>query len=914
MQISIKAKLNLIILPLVALSLLFLAAAFWAYIEMQESQRSLRRVISHSVAVGRFAENYYAQCTGYVDYLLTGDQKARENVRQSEQRGKKLLQEWKDKMSAGSGNVASADKGGDWFGEREAVDRFEQDYLQICKQGELLISLIERGDLQKARGVMAGELMPLVHSAGEHLDEYIAEEEKKLGDCLRMLERISGYSGLLVSDDVLSNLRETELDAGMMFRTGDFTRNFYRLYHDQLASFSVDAAQALVWQRQNVRQKFRQWNRQWVKFGHPEAESNANPELVGQIEGAYESAERLAGSYQQMVDRGEIGRSAQLYQWQLRPEMRKFTELAGQFLAYQFRELAEDGEHGQTHSLLMMGLVGGFGVLVLVCGFGTPVLLHRAIIRPLKGIQEGVRRFGEGDAEVRIDVSHADELGDLASAFNRMALSIATTTVSKDYLDNIIDSMSESLVVVSQSGEIHSINRAGCELLGYSAEELVGRRIELILWEDQEGDGWEKLVQSSTPTSMHDLNRQFVTRDGAHIPILLSVSHLENSRSFVCLAHDMTELNEAQQAILESEIRYQAIFETTSAAMLIIEEDTIISLVNEEFAKLWGYPRSEIEGVKSWQEFAAPEDLQRMLDYHRLRRTNPSEAPKSYEFRFVNRQGKVLEVSANFAIIPGSGRSVGSLVDVTGQKDSEKELRKSAAKLESSNRELQDFAYVASHDLQEPLRKIQTFGDRLQAKCAEALGEEGADYLARMRNAAGRMQTLINDLLAFSRVTTKAQPFAPVDLNEVAHEVLTDLETRIESTGGTVEVGLLPVMDADPLQMRQLLQNLIGNALKFHRPETPPMVKVWGEEIPGGFWRVCVRDNGIGFEDKYRERIFAPFQRLHGRSEYEGTGIGLTICKKIAERHGGDIATESMAGEGATFIVTLPVRQMELAA
>ena len=238
------------------------------------------------------------------------------------------------------------------------------------------------------------------------------------------------------------------------------------------------------------------------------------------------------------------------------------------------------------------------------------------------------------------------------------------------------------------------------------------------------------------------------------------------------------------------------------------------------------------------------------------------------------------------------------------------ELQVANTQLRASNRELEDFASVASHDLQEPLRKIQAFGDRLEARAGPSLGAEGLDYLHRMRNAAGRMQTLISDLLQFSRITTRAQPFAPVDLKEIASDVLNDLETRIEQTGGSVELGDLCPIDADAMQMRQLLQNLIANALKFRKPSVAPVVQVRSEiDRPAGVCRIYVQDNGIGFDEKYLDRIFNVFQRLHGRGTYEGTGIGLAVCRKIAERHGGSITARSRPGAGSTFIVTLPLRQ-----
>ena len=256
-------------------------------------------------------------------------------------------------------------------------------------------------------------------------------------------------------------------------------------------------------------------------------------------------------------------------------------------------------------------------------------------------------------------------------------------------------------------------------------------------------------------------------------------------------------------------------------------------------------------------------------------------------------------------------------IDITERKRAENETRRHAAQLEASNRELQDFAFVASHDLQEPLRKIRAFGDQLRTDCAAALDAEGADYLDRMQNAAARMQALIEALLNYSRVTTKARPFSRIDLTAAAHEATGNLEASIRDTGGRVEIDGLPAIDADPIQMVQLFQNLIGNALKFHGKERP-IVKVYGLPADSDVrkapskdrtYNIFVEDNGIGFDEKYLDRIFTPFQRLHGRGVYEGTGIGLAICRKIVDRHGGDITAKSIPGKGTTFIVGLPVKQ-----
>jgi signal transduction histidine kinase len=239
-----------------------------------------------------------------------------------------------------------------------------------------------------------------------------------------------------------------------------------------------------------------------------------------------------------------------------------------------------------------------------------------------------------------------------------------------------------------------------------------------------------------------------------------------------------------------------------------------------------------------------------------------------------------------------------------------RDLERTNLELMRSNGELEQFASVASHDLQEPLRKVQTFGDQLDRRFADDLPDEARDYLRRMRNASARMSVLIDDLLRFSRVTTQAKPHVPVDLGRVATDVVADLEALVSESQGRVEVGPLPTAQADATQMRQLLQNLIANGLKFHRPDVPPVVRVTAADTAEpGMVAFSVADNGIGFEKTYEERIFRVFERLHPRDVYAGTGIGLALCRKIVERHGGSITGDGRPGEGATFTVVLPAAQ-----
>lgn len=247
------------------------------------------------------------------------------------------------------------------------------------------------------------------------------------------------------------------------------------------------------------------------------------------------------------------------------------------------------------------------------------------------------------------------------------------------------------------------------------------------------------------------------------------------------------------------------------------------------------------------------------------------------------------------------------------------ELRVYSDELARSNRELEDFAFVASHDLQEPLRKIRAFGNRLESGYADVIDERGQDFLKRMLNAAERMSMLISDLLAFSRVSTRGKDFEDVNLNEVFKDIISDLEVAIDESAAKVSVESMPEIKADKSQMEQLMLNLMSNALKFRKPDVTPEITVTCS-TPGDaelksvlhddlyeWTKICISDNGIGFEQSFAEKIFAPFQRLHGRSEYKGTGIGLAVCRRIVERHNGHIFAQSQPGEGASFTIIIPV-------
>jgi len=377
---------------------------------------------------------------------------------------------------------------------------------------------------------------------------------------------------------------------------------------------------------------------------------------------------------------------------------------------------------------------------------------------------------------------------------------------------------------------------------------------------------------------------------------------------------DVTAAAEAEARVLESEARFRTMAEAMPQIVWMTRPDGYHEYYNNRWYEFTGLTPEQSIGW-GWSDPLHPDDLERSKARWQL--SVEGGVPYEIEYRFRAADGKYRWFLARANPIRNERGTVtrwlGTCTDIDDSKRSAERLEDlveaRTLALQRSNEELEKFAYIASHDLQEPLRKIQAFGDRLNTRFKAGLGEQGQDYIARMLDSAGRMRRLIDDLLMFSRVATKLAPLGMVNLNSVVRDVLSDLEVRVGQTEARVEVGPLPTLPADPAQMRQLFQNLVSNALKFRRPDVPPVVTIWAEpspDLPGGC-RVRVADNGIGFEPQYTDRIFQLSQRLHGRQQYEGTGLGLAICKKIAERHGGAITAEGCPGEGSTFIIDLPL-------
>ncbi len=417
----------------------------------------------------------------------------------------------------------------------------------------------------------------------------------------------------------------------------------------------------------------------------------------------------------------------------------------------------------------------------------------------------------------------------------------------------------------------------------------------------------------------HKQSEQELVKIKEELELRVTSRTAELSRSNFLLDAKIKEQQQVERALVEINDEFIQIFNSAPDGMHIIDRDFTVLRVNRAFMALTGHNSAEaITGRKCFEVFAGrlchtPEcPLTRILE---------GAERVEVEARKVRVDGSSFPcvITATPFRAP-SGKLIGIIEvsrDISSWKDVEKNLSQAAQDLLLRNQELQDFSHVISHDLQEPLMLIQAFSQRLQANCLTSFSDKGKAYLERILSSVDRMQMLINGLLYYSRVEKESQPFAQVHLNNIIQAVLEDLTIKIEESDAAILVDDLGIIMADPLQMRQLFQNIIGNSLKYHHPERVPEIRITRIPVapkgfdPGTSVSISVKDNGIGFQEEYQEKIFDVFQRLHTRQQFKGTGIGLSICKKIVERHHGAIIATAVLGQGAEFIITLPLSQSE---
>ena len=550
---------------------------------------------------------------------------------------------------------------------------------------------------------------------------------------------------------------------------------------------------------------------------------------------------------------------------------------------------------------------------------------YRFKFRTSGGRELGIVRNCLANGTLVETVRELDDVDDFGS-FESSAVQPAEMT--RERMMHALDAMVDGFAIYNADDRLVVYNRKYIDLNPHIADLIMpGASFEAMLREGVNRAGYNigamsndeffawHMKQHREPSAPYDLQ----LAEGRWIRVQ---EKRTDDGEIVGIRSDITELKRRESDILQitQELRGKNIqFDTALNYMIqglcMFDDDQNLLVCNRRYLDMYGFdPKIVKPGIKLREIMQYSVSIGNYTDEDATRaiaeRPDHAKLRERATLKQHLRDGRVIAVMHQ--PLPNGG-SIATYEDVTALERHEERLREYTRKLEISNRELQDFAHVASHDLQEPLRKIEAFGSRLSQKYADDLPEEASLFVDRMRNAADRMRLLINDLLNFSRITTNAKPFKQTDLSEVIAGVISDLQIRIEETGADIVIGDLPTIDADAMQMRQLFQNLIGNALKFSKPDRKPVIRIDGAILSASglssdtdLCRLTIADNGIGFDSKYKDQIFTIFQRLHGRSEYEGTGIGLATCRRIVERHSGDIDANGRPDEGTTFTVTLP--------
>lgn len=478
----------------------------------------------------------------------------------------------------------------------------------------------------------------------------------------------------------------------------------------------------------------------------------------------------------------------------------------------------------------------------------------------------------------------------------------------------LLDLAHDAILVrdIAQDGNIVFWNRGAEATYGWTKEEALGKVSH-------------RLLQSRFPVTLEAIKDQLYAegqwegeitqarRNGAQIVVASRWALLRDQegrpKAFLEINRDITKRKLAEDALRMSEERFRRTFDESPFGAAIVGLDRRIERANEALCRITGYSPEELIS-RTFSDITHPEDKNLDQEYGSSLIAGDIEQYKLEE-RCIRKDGSVIWINLHVRLVRDllglPHHFIPMVEDITERKRSENELKLYAERLERTNRELQEFIFVASHDLQEPLRKIQVFSDRLMNRYRNAFDEHGKNDLLRLEHSANRMQDLIQDLLKYSGVALSHELMSEFDLGELARLAAKEMEVELEEAEGTVEIGELPKAEVEPGQIRLLFRHLIRNALKF-RGSGRPVVRIYSPGCTRGFCSIFVEDNGIGFDEKYVERIFRPFQRLHGHGEYEGTGMGLAICRKIAEKHGGSITARSTPGRGSKFIVNLPGR------
>jgi PAS domain S-box-containing protein len=508
----------------------------------------------------------------------------------------------------------------------------------------------------------------------------------------------------------------------------------------------------------------------------------------------------------------------------------------------------------------------------------------------------------------------------------------------------IFHRMAEPACIVDQQGCLLDVNTAFADFFKARGETLLGKPCAKLF-----GPQACKacLLEKSLNEHGSFANIEVVLQvAGDTRTVLVSGASLGRVRGVpggIVILQDVSAQRQIAQALRESEEQFRSLVENVPDVTWRADAEGNLVYVSPNVRRICGYEPSELLGQSRFSR-VHPEDVVEVRKRYSLLFAKGREF--SLRYRFRHKSGRWLWVHDRAQVAGAHATGVFSdvtrlrkmedelkeyrawledmvdertheaeavnrqlLLEVAERQQAQQELERLAESLRRSNAELEQFAHVASHDMKEPLLLILAFAERLLAKWPEKFDGKAGEYLDRILKAARQLQELVDDILQLSKVRSCERPFGVVSLDDLLREVMADFEERIRQAQGTVGVGALAAIEGDKTQLRQLFQNLIANALKYRQADLPPKVEVKGRKLPGRIYEITVQDNGIGFEEKYAERIFQPFVRLHGRHEYEGTGIGLATCEKIVARHGGRITAKSSPGEGSIFIIRLPIVQ-----
>lgn len=465
---------------------------------------------------------------------------------------------------------------------------------------------------------------------------------------------------------------------------------------------------------------------------------------------------------------------------------------------------------------------------------------------------------------------------------------------------------------MSTDGRLIKTNRAWERILGFDPTRIEGRPLHDFVHPEDRAQVREALQKAVGGSTVERIESRFLTHDEENRWMAWSAVCDPDSDRMLGIAHDITTTKEADERVRRTEARSQAIVEGANEAIISFDRDQVITYVNPAAERMFRAEAERLVDSKFTQ--VLPEERRDAYMADMRRYAESGESPivgPTVEFEGLRADGTVFPIELSISHWQGleEDRFTAIIRDITARKEAEEAMRQASEKMRRSNQELEQFAYVASHDLQEPLGIVRSYVQLVRRRLDPASDPQLEKYIDYITDGTERMQLLIQNLLEYSRVETRGRSFTSVATNEVVQEALERVEERLKESDGKVIVEDLPSVDADEDQLVRVFHGLLVNAIEY-RGDRPLVIEIWSEpaEDPD-MVEFHVRDTGIGIDPEHHERVFQIFQRLHGRSEEGGTGIGLAICKKIVERHGGDIGVDSRTGHGATFWFTMPLAE-----